>query len=511
MLWPYKNGEAMDVQEKVTQLRSLMQSLQMDAWIVPSSDPHQSEYPADCWKARQWISGFTGSAGTVVITQDKAGLWVDPRYHIRAEQELKGSGIEPFKMGLPGMPSYTEWLRQELKDHSVIGFDGNVFSAAEVASLRSAFQDKSILFSYQYDLVGQLWKEKPERPANPVTLYDIEFAGETRQSKIERIRQIICEQKAGAHLVSTLDDIAWTLNMRGSDVEYNPVAISYLVITDQEARLFIAPEEISQEVRHTLENEGVAFSGYEDIYAYLQQLPQQTTVLIDPEKTSYRLERLISQTCLVKEAPCIPFLLKAVKNEIELDGMRKAYLRDGVAVVRWMHWLDQQALQTPQTEITLASQLAEFRKLGDHFQGLSFATICGYKANSAVGHYTSHPETTPVIKPVGILLVDSGAQYLDGTTDLTRTLTLGAPTSQEKQAFTVVLKCHIRLARAIFPKGTRGNRLDALAREYLWLEGWNCRHGIGHGIGHFLNVHEGPQRFSPENAIEIEPGMVLIQ
>ncbi len=362
----------MDTQEKIAQLRSLMQARQMDAWIVPSVDPHQSEYPADCWKARAWISGFSGSAGTVVVTREKAGLWVDPRYHIRAEQELKGSGIEAFKMGLPGVPSYVAWLAQEMKAGAVIGLDGSLFSAAEMAKLGHALRDQSITFAYQDDLVGQLWQDRPEMPAGPVTLYGIEFAGKRAASKIAHIRQKLGEQKAGATLISTLDDIAWTLNLRGRDVEYNPVAISYLVISLDAARLFIAPEKVSPAVRDTLENDGVALSSYTEIEAYLQQLPPQATLLIDPDKTSYRLERLISRTCRVIAAACIPSLLKAVKNETELEGMRQAHLRDGAAWVRWLVWLDTQALQSPQTEISLADRLADFKQSGEYLQGLKF-------------------------------------------------------------------------------------------------------------------------------------------
>jgi Xaa-Pro aminopeptidase len=501
-------GESMETRAKITELRNLMREFHIDAWIVPTADPHQSEYVADCWKARAWLSGFSGSAGTVVVTQEKAGLWVDPRYHIRAEKELEGSGIEPFKLGLPGVPPYPEWLAHEMKAGAVVGFDGGLMSVAEIANLSSLFQLKAIKFSYELDLIGYIWKERPEIPRNPIFLYAMEFAGESRESKIQRIRARLIEQQAQAHLITALDDIAWTLNIRGSDVKYNPVAIAYLVITLQNVHLFIHHDKIPNQVQEILEHDGVMFAEYEDIISYLRQIPRETIVLIDPEKTSYKLEKIISQTCQVKGGKSIPFILKAVKNEIELDGFRKAHIRDGAAMIKWMYWLEHQSLQTAQTEITLAEKLTEFRRQGQYFQGLSFGTIAGYRANAAIGHYSPQIETTPAIKPEGLLLIDSGAQYLDGTTDITRTLTLGSPTAEEKRAFTLVLKSHIRLARAKFPRGTKGDQLDVLGREILWQQGWNCRHGIGHGVGHFLNVHEGPLRFSQDNLIMIEPGMV---
>lgn len=499
----------MQAREKIVELQKMMRTQGLDAWLVPSADPHQSEYPANRWKTRAWLSGFTGSAGTLVVTQEKAGLWVDPRYHIRAEQELQGSGIQPFKTGLPEVPSYAEWLARELKPGAVIGFDGNVFPVTEMKKLCQAFADIKIAFSYQRDLVDQLWQDRPGIPENPVWLYRDEFAGETRTSKLQRIREKLRQHGAQAQLISGLDDIAWTLNIRGSDVEYNPVAISYLIVTDQEARLFIHPNKVSPQVRECLENDGIALYGYDELLPHVRQFSREITVLIDPEKTSYNLEQALSKTCHVKEAVSAATTLKALKNPTETSGMRMTQLRDGVALARWLYWLGHFSWNSPQTEITLAEKLTAFRQLGEHYQGLSFGTICGYQVNSAVGHYSAQAEATPTIKPEGILLIDSGAQYLDGTTDITRTLALSAPTQEQKRAFSIVLKCHIRLARATFPKGTTGSQLDALAREYLWQQGWNCRHGIGHGVGHFLNVHEGQQRFSPENSVALEPGMLL--
>jgi Xaa-Pro aminopeptidase len=494
--------------DKVAALRKLMQEHQIDAWIVSSSDPHQSEYVAEHWQARAWLSGFTGSAGTVVITANKAGLWTDPRYHIRAEEELTGSGITLYREGLPGVPSYRQWLLNEMNPGDTIGFDGSVMSVQDVGKIERKLQDKAVNFSHQYDFIGRLWEDRPVLPKNPIMLHDIKYAGETRNSKIQRVRKKLGEIECQAQLVTALDEIAWLLNIRGRDVEYNPVAICYLVIMENEVRLFINAEKVPTQVREVLAGDGVEFSNYDDIFSYWEQVPAKTKVLSDPEQTSYKISNLISKTCLIKQAMSVPYAMKAIKNEKEIEGLRQAHIRDGVALVKWMYWLDHQNLERGHTEITLAEKLADFRSRGDNFQGLSFNTISGYQANSAVGHYFPRPETTPVVKPEGILLIDSGGQYLDGTTDITRTISLGRPTYEQKEVFTVVLKGLIHLSEAIFLKGTKGSELDVFARVPLWKQGWNCRHGIGHGIGSFLGVHEGPQKFAPGNKISFEPGMV---
>ena len=493
----------MEPKEKIAELRRLMNEYQIDAWIVPGSDPHQSEYPPERWKARAWLSGFQGSAGMVVVTQKKAGLWTDPRYHIRAAQELAGSGIELFKFGQQGVPSYTEWLHRELETGSVVGVDGNVVSISEFSRLRKEFENASVTFVTQHDLVGILWQDRPGVPGMPIFIHEDVFAGETRLSKIQRVRDELRKQASEFHLLTALDDIAWTFNVRGGDVEYNPVAVSYAVISERDARLFIQGGKVPADVKATLEKDGVIISEYDDIFAYLQKLPAGATLLIDPEKTVCKLGLSVPEGCQVRESPSIPYLLKARKNDVELGGIRASQARDGAALVKWMCWLDGQIGRVPHTEITVAEKLTEFRSRGDHFNGLSFGTICGYRANSAVGHYRSNPERVPSLYPEGILLIDSGAQYLDGTTDITRTLTLGNPTSEERKVYTIVLKCHIRLAMHIFPMGTRGNQLDAVARELFWRQGWNCRHGIGHGVGYFLNVHEGPQRFHLDNSVPL--------
>lgn len=497
----------MTPQEKLLHLRKLIKDNQIDAWIVPSAAPHQSEYVADCWQTRAWLSGFTGSAGILVMTQETAGLWTDSRYHIRAANELADSGIELFRRGLPDVPSHIEWLQQTLPENAIVGFDGNILSVRDVARLDKAFRGKTIKFAYQQDLVERIWHNRPEIPLNLIFLHDLEFAGETRQSKFQRIRAKLRELGTQTQLITTLDDIAWTFNIRGSDVQNNPVVISYAVISEQEVRLFIQSVKVPQDVKATLAADGVQFSEYEEIFSYWSSVPQDMTVLIDPTKTSYKLERRISQACHMMKGASIPYQLKAIKNATEIDGMRQAHIMDGVAVIKWLYWLDHQRKDNIQTEVTLAEKLAEFRSLHKHFKGLSFNSIIGYQANSAVGHYSPQPETTPVIESEGILLVDSGGQYLNGTTDITRTVTLATPTAEQKRVFTVVLKSLIKMSRVKFPKGTTGGELDTLAREVLWRQGYKCRHGIGHGIGSFLNVHEDPPRLSRGNNVALETGM----
>lgn len=498
----------MNAKEKINALQQLMKQQNIDAWFVPSADPHQSEYVAPRWKTRAWLSGFTGSAATLVVTQNKAGLWTDFRYFIQAEQELKGSGIDLFKIKMPDVPTYTEWLCDQLQEQATVGFDGNVLSVAQVEELKTALQSKQIKLSYQQDLVAQFWKDRPDIPAKPVMLLDVEFSGESRQSKFARLREKMKKESAYGHLISTLDEIAWIFNIRGSDVEYNPVTISYAYISEQEVRLFIKPEKLSAEVKAALQADGVVFSKYDNIVFYLQQLPKETVILIDPKKTTQVIKDAISPDCTITEAPNIAFKLKAVKNETELNGIRQACIRDGVALVKWLYWLDQHVGQEEYTEVTIVEPLEELRRQGEYFQGLSFNPIAGYQPHGAICHYSAKPETALTIKAEGILLVDSGAQYLDGTTDITRTLSLSEPTPEQQQDFTLVLKGHIGLATAKFPKGTMGAQLDTFARTALWQHGMNYGHGTGHGVGHFLNVHEGPQSIRSENYVPLEPGML---
>ena len=495
--------------EKIAALRALMSSHAIDAWIVPSADPHQSEYVAERWQARAWMTGFSGSAGTLVVTNDRAGLWTDSRYHLRAEQDLAGTSIELFKDRLPGVPSYMEWLAGQLPSGATVGFDGNVFSVSDVAKLSQALADKKIALNFEHDLIGQIWADRPDRPAGPLFLHDIRFSGESRAGKLARIRDKMLQQDAQVLVLAALDDIAWTLNIRGSDVTCNPVAVSYAVITGSEARLFVDADKVPADVSTALTADGVTLAPYEAIEDYLQELPAGATVLIDPDKTSYRLAQSIAPDCEVKQQTSLARAMKVVKNATELDGIRQAHVRDGIAMVKWLRWLETEVASGVHTEVTAAAKLEQIRSEAEHYQGLSFSIIAGYAANGAIGHYKPEAATAATLHPQSVLVVDSGSQYLDGTTDVTRTVSLGSPTAEQRRAFTRVLQSLIGLATAQFPQGTTGVQLDALARAPLWAEGWECRHGIGHGVGHFLNVHEGPPRFSPTGTAPIEPGMVM--
>ncbi len=499
----------MSTQEKLRQLRHLMHQRQIDAWIIPSADPHQSEYTADHWQARAWLSGFSGSAGTLVVTQHMAGLWTDPRYHIRAQQELAGSGIDLFRMGAPGVPTYQEWLAHELPRGAVVSFDGLLFSVSQVEQLAATLRKKGVAITRTENLVDQLWTDRPSLPDQPITLLDEAYCGESRGAKLERIRDELNEQGAQALLLTRLDDIAWTFNLRGRDIDSNPVAICYAYIGAEEAHLFIDPVKVSTIIAADLARDGVFLADYESVFDFLARTTANTTVLLDPAQTNFEIKEIIAANGRVQPLPSIPRNLKAVKNDTEIEGFRQAHGRDGTAMVKWLYWLDRYGFAEKQTELTLGSKLTEFRQIGEHYAGLSFGNIVGFGANSAVGHYSPQPETTPVIRPSGILLIDSGAHYLDGTTDITRTITLGDPAAAERLAYSTVLQCLIRLSTTLFPSGTTGGQLDTLARQPLWHHGWNCRHGIGHGVGHYLNVHEGPQRLSPHNNVPLVPGMVL--
>lgn len=494
--------------QRIAALQDRLRQTEVAAWIVPTADPHQSEYVAEHWQDRAWFSGFSGSAGTLVVTQREAGLWTDPRYHLRAESELAGSGIALHRAGLAGVQSYAEWLADNLADGDRLGFNAERLSIGEVERLKRGFGRKHIEFFNGSDLAGSLWTNRPPLPPGPLRLYDEHFAGERRGEKLARIRAEMAKAGVDGYLLTGLDDIAWTFNLRGGDVAYSPVVIAHAFVSLHEARLFVSPSKTDAASRAALAGDGISLLDYTQITPFWNSLAPGSRVLIDPAKTSYHFLATKPEGCHLHRAQSIAARLKAVKNGAEVEGFRRAHLRDGVALVRWLIWLEEAVKSESHTEITLGEKLTELRSRGEHFQGESFGTITGYGPNSAVGHYSPRPETTPIVRPAGLLLSDSGGQYKDGTTDITRTIALGPPSAEARQVYTTVLKCHIRLATARFPQGTTGSQLDALAREFLWREGWNCRHGIGHGVGHFLNVHEGPQRFNTDNRVALVPGMV---
>lgn len=499
----------MQTVEKIVALRSQMTAQGLDALIVPSTDPHQSEYVAAHWQTRAWLSGFNGSAGTLVLTAKKAGLWTDSRYFLQAEDQLAGSGITLFKMGLPETPAHTAWLASELAAGTVVGIDPSVFSINAFRGLEKAMAAKGIALRSVGDLAGSLWIDRPPLPADRALLHDEAIAGESRASKLSRVRAKMAEKNVDWHIVSTLDDIAWLYNIRGSDVTCNPVVIAYAAVSRDEAFLFTDTAKFDAKARKTLAAEGVTLKKYDYLERLLKKIRKQR-ILLDPDRNGRHILDTLGKKAAIIEGPTIPLLLKAVKNETEIAGMRMAHLRDGVAMVRFLAWLDMALSAMRVTEISAAVQIEEIRRRGERYVGPSFAPIVGYGPHGAIVHYSATPDTDAEIQREGLLLIDSGGQYLDGTTDITRTVAVGAPTDGMRRHFTLVLKGHIGVASVIFPAGTAGMFLDPFARRALWNDRLNYGHGTGHGVGAYLSVHEGPQGISPRvNETKLEPGMIL--
>ena len=499
-----------NIPERIALLREAMKQQKVDAYIIPSSDPHLSEYPAERWEARKWISGFTGSAGTVVITADKAGLWTDSRYFLQAASQLEGSGIELYKMALPETPSITDFLFQELKDGQTVGLDGQTYSAADANALAGRLGRKDIHLDTSADLIDGIWKNRPDVPKNQIFEMPEEFAGASIHDKLDLINNQLHALGADCMVLAALDEIGWTFNLRGTDVDYNPVAVCYAFVSEDESVLFIKPEKLTVEIAEHLQKEGVKIADYSMIQKYLSRLPESNRVFVDMNKTNVALYDAIPKNCLIIEGISPANHLKSVKNETEIKGFKNAMLKDGVALTKFYMWLEKQVAEGANvTELSAAEKLTALRAEQAQYIMDSFETICGFADHGAIVHYSSTPETDVALKPGGLLLIDSGAHYLDGTTDITRTIALGEPTEQMKKDFTRVLKGTISLAKSKFPAGTRGSQIDILARKALWDAGLNYLHGTGHGVGHCLNVHEGPQSVRmEENSVTIKPGMV---
>jgi len=496
--------------ERLVALRRLMHEKGIAATIIPSNDPHASEYVADYWKERAWISGFTGSAGTVVVTLEEAGLWTDSRYFLQAEQQLADTGIMLFKEGLPATPSITDWLSHSLTPQSKISINPFLFSVSMVDSLRQAFEESGLSLVTQYDLIAPLWKDRPPLPNDPIMLFTVEHAGKTTQEKLAMVRDVMKQKKVTRYLITSLDEIAWLFNIRGNDVAYVPVAIAYAAIDPESATLFINPQKVSLQVADALNEQGVSIQPYNGIFDYIKRLHVGERILMDQNKANFALFQEIASHCQTAPATSPVLLMKSVKNETELQGIRLAMIKDGIALTRFFIWLEKEIHSDALTEISIADRLREFRAQQPLFQGESFGSIVGYKEHGAIVHYSATPESNATLHADGFLLIDSGGQYLNGTTDITRTIALGTLSSQEKLDFTLVLKGHIALATAKFPIGTRGSQLDILARKALWDKGMNYGHGTGHGVGHFLSVHEGPQSIRmDENPTPLKPGMVI--
>ena len=496
------------ITDRINALRAWMAERDVQAFIVPSTDPHLSEYVAPHWKSREWISGFTGSAGTVVVTNAEAGLWTDSRYFLQAERQLAGSSIGLYKEALPETPTITRFLCERLKPGEAVGIDGKMFSVAEVERMKEELTGHGIEVRPVGDPMDELWADRPAMPQAPAYVYPLAYAGQSCEEKIEKLRAWLKEQHADGLLLSALDEIAWTLNLRGSDVHCNPVFVSYLLVTADRAVCFVSPQKITPEVAAYLTAQQVDVQDYAQTEACLNRFDGQCLVL-DPAKTNYAIRSAVNPACRVQAAGSPVALLKAVRNDREIEGLHAAMLRDGVALVKFLRWLEEAVPAGKETERSVAQKLHELRAEQPLYRGESFDTIAGYKEHGAIVHYTATPETDATLRPEGFLLLDSGAQYLDGTTDITRTIALGPLTEEEATDYTLVLKGHIALATARFPVGTRGAQIDVLARMPLWQHRMNYLHGTGHGVGHFLCVHEGPQSIrTNENPVALLPGMV---
>ena len=496
------------IKERVHALRIAFRPNNIKAFIIPSTDPHLSEYVAPYWMSREWISGFTGSAGTAVILMDKAGLWTDSRYFLQAEKELEGSGITLYKEMLPETPSITKFLCQNLKPGESVSIDGKMFSVQQVEQMKEDLAPYQLQVNLFSDPLKNIWKDRPSMPDAPAFIYDVKYAGKSCGEKVAAIRTELKKKGIFALFLSSLDEIAWTLNLRGSDVHCNPVIVSYLLVTQDEVVYFISPEKITQEVNEYLQEQQVSLRKYDEAESFLNSFAGEN-ILIDPKKTNYAIYSAINPACKVVRGESPVTLLKAIRNEQEIAGIHHAMQRDGVALVKFLKWLEASVLSGKETELSVDRKLHEFRAAQPLYMGESFDTIAGYKEHGAIVHYSATEESDVTLQSKGFLLLDSGAQYLDGTTDITRTIALGELTEEEKTDYTLILKGHIALAMAKFPAGTRGAQLDVLARMPIWSHGMNFLHGTGHGVGHFLSVHEGPQSIRMnENPIVLQPGMV---
>ena len=496
------------INNRIAALRAHIAQEQIQAFIIPSTDPHLSEYVAPHWQSREWISGFTGSAGTVVVTAKDDGLWTDSRYFLQAARQLEGTCITLYKEMLPETPNIPEFLSAHLQEGDCVGIDGKMFSAEEVEHLQKELKKSGIRIKSIADPMQLLWTDRPAMPLAPAFVYDTKYAGMSFTEKLPAVRQAMEAAGADSLLLSALDEIAWLLNIRGNDVHCNPVVVSYLLIEKDKVNYFVQPQKVTPELAEYFSANGISVHPYEEIGHYLNSFNAHS-ILMNPAKTNYAIYSAIRPGCLIINGASPVALLKAIRNKQEIAGIHAAMQRDGVALVKFLKWLDEAVPAGKETEISVDKKLHTFRAAQPLYMGESFDTIAGYKEHGAIVHYEATPETDVTLKPEGFLLLDSGAQYLDGTTDITRTIALGPLTEEEKTDYTLILKGHIALAMAVFPEGTRGAQLDVLARMPIWKERMNYLHGTGHGVGHFLNVHEGPQSIRMnENPVALQPGMV---
>lgn len=510
-----------EINQRLEKLREVMRREHLSAFIFPSTDAHQSEYVADHWQGRAWISGFNGSAGTAVVTMHSAALWTDSRYFIAAEEQLRGTELQLMKLKVEGTPTISDWIASELSQNEdecrEVGLDGMVNSYNDTMALISDLRKAGgITVRTNFDPLEQIWMNRPAIPENPVEIQSLNFAGETVDDKIQRIRKALREHHADGILVSALDDIAWTLNLRGTDVHCNPVFVSYLLISSDQVSLFVNPKKISSEVKAYLDEHGISLFDYNQVEEGLESYADYN-ILLDGDETSFCLWKSVKCQEIIAAKSPIP-VMKAVKNATEIEGYHRAMLRDGVAMVKFLKWLKPAVEAGGQTEMSIDKKLTSLRAEQNLFRDISFDTIAGYQAHGAIVHYEATPETDAPLLPEGLILIDSGAQYQDGTTDITRTIALGPVTEEMKHVYTLVLKGHIQLELAKFPDGASGTQIDALSRECMWREGYNFLHGTGHGVGSYLNVHEGPHQIRMEwkptplragMTVTDEPGLYL--
>lgn len=497
------------IKQRIEKIRDLMKEKNIYAYIVPSSDYHQSEYVGDYFKSREFMSGFTGSSGTLIISMDEAGLWTDGRYFIQAENELKDSGIKLFKMGEEGVPTIEEYLLEKLPKNSTLGFDGRVMSVKEGQSLANKLAFKGINIEYKYDLVNDIWEDRCSLPTEKAFLLGVEYSGESFSDKLYRIRAVMKEKKATTHILASLDDIAWLFNIRGRDVKSNPVVLSYAVITIDSVYLFIDKNKIGKDIRAELSKENVQIKGYEEVYEFIKNIDENEVVLIDTSKVNYAIYSNIPSNVQKIEERNPSILFKSIKNEIELKNIRNSHIKDGVAFTKFMYWLKNNIGKIEITEISATQKLEAFRREQDKFIEPSFSTIAAYKDHAAMMHYSATEESNYKLEPRDLFLVDSGGQYFDGTTDITRTIALGPIPENVRKDFTNVVRGMIRLSKAKFLYGCRGYNLDILARGPLWEEGIDYKCGTGHGIGFVLNVHEGPNGFRWKVREDIDDTCIL--
>lgn len=498
----------MKITERVAKLKELMKARGIDYYIIPSADYHQSEYVGDYFKGREWISGFTGSAGTVVVARDEVGLWTDGRYFIQAEKQLEGSGIKLFRMGEEGVPTFIQYIVNRIQDGETLGFDGKILPTNTVLDFEKKLKDKKINFNFEFDLVGEIWKDRPALPNTQAFVLDEAFAGESVEKKLSRVRNVLEEENCDINIITSLDDIAWIFNIRGNDIKNNPVNLAYAAITVDKAVLYIDEKKLNSDVEKYLYKNGVEVRDYFEIYEDVERLSNSNIIMMDLNKVNYAIFKRLNPEIKSVDRANPSTIMKACKNQVELENLRNSHVKDGVAVTKFMYWLKNSIGKEAITEISATKKLEEFRKEQKLYIEPSFDTIAAYEANAAMMHYKATPETDKKLEARNMFLVDSGGQYYDGTTDITRTFVLGECSEELKKHFTLVLKGMINLSKVKFLYGATGTNLDILARQALWNIGIDYKCGTGHGVGFLLNVHEGPQgiRFQ-YNPQPLEEGM----